>query len=77
MKMSSVNERAQGAAGSFTIMFGRLDRLELDDTPCEAGPLIVLTTPHARFPIVGVDFFKATGMIIDFTKGFPDIHCGR
>lgn len=77
MKISYLNERAQGAAGSFTIMLGRLDRLELDDTPCEAGPMSVIATPHARYPIVGVDFFKATGTVLDFTKGFPDIHCGR
>lgn len=77
MKMSRLNERAQGAAGSFTILIGRLDHIELDDAPCSTGPLLVLATPHARFPIVGVDFFKATGTILDFTKGFPNIHCGR
>lgn len=70
--------RAQGAGGSFTIFLGSLDKISMDGTRCAVDrPFRVIVTPYSRFPIVGVDFFKHTGMTIDFSKGTPKYLCGR
>jgi len=71
-----IPQRAGGAAGSFTVLIGELDEMALEGTSCvHSGPIRALISPHAGFPIVGVDFFRATGMTLDFASDIPKITC--
>jgi len=76
VRTRAVPLRAGGAAGSFTVLVGEIDGMTLVGTSCvHQGPVRVLVSPHARIPIVGVDFFWATGTTIDFAESVPKISC--